>query len=258
LAKKSAVNREKDKFGGYSPAYFLKFIIHNQKHYIMETILSFLSQIRDNNNRAWFEAHKTEYREASDVFNNFVEKLILGIGKFDTSIKGLTIKDCTYRFYRDIRFSPNKMPYKTHFGAYVCPLGKKSGYAGYYFHIEPKGNGFLDGHQLDSGLYGSQPDVLKSVREEIYLNGEAFDKTVREAKRFVLTDDQALKKVPRGYPSDFIYANYLKLKNPCLCMPFDDKFLLSKDLLENTLEAFRSTVSFNTLLNKAVKFAFEE
>ncbi|MDD2611849.1 MAG: DUF2461 domain-containing protein, partial [Bacteroidales bacterium] len=105
----------------------------------MKTILSFLNQISDNNNKSWFDAHKSEYVAANETFNSFIEKLIVGIASFDPSIKGITVKDCTYRFYRDIRFSTNKMPYKTHFGAYICPYGKKSGYAGYYFHIEPKG-----------------------------------------------------------------------------------------------------------------------
>jgi len=224
----------------------------------MKTILSFLSQIQENNNREWFEANKAAYLAANEVFNTFVEHLILGISQFDPSVKGLSVKDCTYRFYRDTRFSSNKMPYKTHFGAYISPYGKKSGYSGYYFHIEPKGNGFLDGHQLDTGLYCPQPNILKSIREEIFLNGEAFDATIREAKGFVLEDNQALKKVPRGYPADFKYSEYLKLKNPCLCKYVDDEFMLSGNLLENTLEAYQKTVSFNTWLNKAVEYALEK
>jgi len=144
----------------------------------MKTILVFLTQIKENNNKAWFDAHKSEYLEANAVFNTFIEKLIVGISNFDPSIKGLTVKDCTYRFYRDTRFSTNKMPYKTHFGAYICPKGKKSGYAGYYFHIEPKRSDFLNGNLLCTGLYGPEPNILKSIREEIFLNGETFENAV--------------------------------------------------------------------------------
>jgi len=223
----------------------------------MKKILHFLSQIRENNTRAWYEEHKAEYLEANALFTAFVEKLILGISEFDPSVRGLTTKDCMYRFYRDTRFSPNKMPFKTHFGAYICPNGKKSGYAGYYFHIEPEDSGYLDGHQLDSGLYGPEPNILKSVREAIFLNGESFEDAVREAQGFVLEDSQALKKVPRGYPADFKYAEYLKMKNPCLCKLVDDDFILSPNLLENTLDAFRKTATFNNLLNKAVEYALE-
>jgi uncharacterized protein (TIGR02453 family) len=223
----------------------------------MKTVLFFLDQIRENNTKVWFEDHRAEYDEANAIFKAFVEKLIVGIGEFDPSVRGLTTKDCMYRFYRDTRFSNNKMPYKTHFGAYVCPHGKKSGYSGYYFHIEPKGSGYLGAHQLDTGLYGPQPNILKSIREELYLNGQVFDAAVKDAAGFVLEDNQALKKVPRGYPADFQYAEYLKLKNPCLYKLVDDDFLLSENLLENTLEAYSRTVSFNSWLNRAVEYALE-
>ncbi len=223
----------------------------------MKQVLTFLKNIRENNSKEWFDSHRDEYMEAHSIFTTFVEKLIAGIGEFDPSVKGLAPKDCMYRFYRDIRFSPNKMPYKTHFGAYVCPHGKKSGYSGYYFHIEPEGNGFLDGHQLDTGLYCPDPKILKSIREEIFLNGETFEKAVMEATGFVVEDSQALKKVPNGYPSDFKYAEYLKLKNPNLCKRIDNDFLLSDHLLENTVAEFKKTFSFNTILNKAIEYALD-
>ncbi|HNW50694.1 MAG TPA: DUF2461 domain-containing protein [Prolixibacteraceae bacterium] len=223
----------------------------------MKQVLTFLKNIRKNNSKEWFDSHRDEYMEAHSIFTTFVEKLIAGIGEFDPSVKGLAPKDCMYRFYRDIRFSPNKMPYKTHFGAYVCPHGKKSGYSGYYFHIEPEGNGFLDGHQLDTGLYCPDPKILKSIREEIFLNGETFEKAVMEATGFVVEDSQALKKVPNGYPSDFKYAEYLKLKNPNLCKRIDNDFLLSDHLLENTVAEFKKTFSFNTILNKAIEYALD-
>ena len=224
----------------------------------MKRVLKFLSQIQVNNTREWFEAHRSEYVEANAVFVAFVEQLIQGISRFDQTISGLKPKDCMFRFYRDIRFSPNKMPFKTHLGAYICQQGKKSPYAGYYFHIEPKGNGFLDGHQLDAGLWGPQPNILKSVREEIMLNGATFEAVLKEASSFVLEDSQALKKVPRGFSADSPWAEYLKLKNPCLCKHLDDPFLLSDRLLENTLEAFSQTVPFNNWLNKAVEYALDE
>ncbi len=223
----------------------------------MQTVLSFLRQISDNNNKVWLDAHKNEYLEASQIFTEFVRKLIAGIGEFDESVKDLTPKDCMYRFNRDTRFSPNKMPYKTHFGAFVCPKGKNSGYSGYYFHIEPEGNGYLGGHQLDTGVYCPEPEVLKSIREEIYFNGDLFDSTIREALGFRVEDSQALKKVPRGYPADFKHAEYLKLKNPCLCKHVGDDFILSQDLLKNTLEAFKMTKEFNSFLNKAISYAKE-
>jgi len=224
----------------------------------MKSILAFLNQIKENNSKEWLDAHRAEYQVATQSFNLLVEQLIAGISEFDSSIKGITVKDCTYRFNRDIRFSANKMPYKTHFGAFICPKGKNSGFSGYYFHIEPTDSGYLNGSMLCTGLYSPQPAVLKSIREEIYLNGDTFEQVVREAKSFVLEDSQALKKVPRGYPADYKYAEYLKIKNPSVYKRVDDAFLLSDNFMENTLAAFRETVSFNIWLNKAVQYAYEE
>lgn len=223
----------------------------------MEKVLLFLKQIKENNNKVWLDANKEAYIDANQTFTTFVAKLIAGIAGFDESVKDLTPKDCMYRFNRDTRFSPNKMPYKTHFGAFICPRGKNSGYSGYYFHIEPEGSGYLGGHQLDTGVYCPEPSLLKSIREEIYFNGEMFDSTVRTASDFVLEDSHALKKVPRGYPADFKYAEYLKLKNPCLCKHLDDEFILSPNLLEHTVDAFKRTFAFNSFLNKAIDYAKE-
>ena len=132
----------------------------------MEDIIRFLEQLRRHNNREWFEANKLWYRDVKARFDGLVARLIDAIAAFDPSVAGLAVKDCTYRIYRDTRFSPNKEPYKTHFGAYFCPRGKKSGYAGYYFHVEPQGDGLIGGHLLSAGLYMPEPNVLKSVRDE--------------------------------------------------------------------------------------------
>lgn len=223
----------------------------------MKHVIDFLSRIIENNNREWYEAHKAEYVEANAIFADFTEQLIKGISTFDPTVNGLKPKDCMFRFYRDIRFSPNKMPFKNHFGAYICQGGRKSPFAGYYFHVEPKGSGYLDGNLLAAGLYGPQPNVLKSVREEIMLNGATFDASLKEASGFILDDSQALKNVPRGFPADSPWVDYLKLKNPCLIKNFDDDFLLSDDLLERTLDAFRPTLNFNNWLNKAVEYALD-
>ena len=100
----------------------------------METILSFLRNLEANNNKPWFDTHKSEYQEARAHFNAIVERLIEGIAAFDSSVRGVGIKESTYRIHKDMRFSRDGRPYKTHFGAFICRGGKKSGYSGYYIH----------------------------------------------------------------------------------------------------------------------------
>lgn len=214
----------------------------------MKEILDFLSELKQNNNREWFEANKERYKLLQEQFNALTQQLIDGIVLFDPSVKGVTVKDCTYRIYRDVRFSPNKEPYKTHMGAYVCPGGKKSGLAGYYFHIEPE-------HSiLAVGLHCPEPNVLKSVRDEIEDNGAEFLAAIRKAKGFVLDETVKLQRVPKGFPATSEYAEYLKLKE------FDLITSLTVDdhLLETSLKQFKLAKGFNDLLNKAVRYAHEE
>ena len=101
----------------------------------MKRVLEYLRNLAANNNKVWFDAHKDEYLLAKKVFEDFTEQLIAKVEAFDPTVKGLTVKDCTYRIYRDVRFSKDKSPYKTHMGCYICRGGKKSGYSGYYFHV---------------------------------------------------------------------------------------------------------------------------
>lgn len=213
----------------------------------MEKTLSFLTDLKLNNNREWFEQNRQRYKEVQEEFNSFTEKLIDGITLFDPSVKGVSVKECTYRIYRDLRFSPNKEPYKEHIGAYICPQGKKSGYAGYYFHIEPNNS------ILAVGLHCPEPKILKSVREEIYDNGDEFQKAIELAKGFEVDTTNSLKRTPKGYPSDTKYDEYLRLKNYDLIKPIT----LQDNLLDYCIEEFRQCVRINNILNKAVKYAME-
>ena len=133
----------------------------------MKEIITFLQELQHNNNREWFTANKARYVAAQTRFNSFVDELIGEICRFDDSVLGLTAKDCTYRIYRDVRFSADKSPYKTHMGAFICPGGKKSGYSGYYFHIGTGGDGYPYGHMLATGDYCHDPKALQIIREDI-------------------------------------------------------------------------------------------
>ena len=98
----------------------------------MKQVLRFLRSLSRHNDRAWFEAHRADYLKARATVDSLAERLIGGIRSFDDTIGPLTVSDCTYRIYRDVRFSKDKSPYKTHMGVFVNRGGKKSGYGGYY------------------------------------------------------------------------------------------------------------------------------
>ena len=157
-------------------------------------IFQFLKDLSANNNRDWFNEHRAEYETARVEFENFLATVIARISLFDESIRGIQPKDCTYRIYRDTRFSTDKTPYKIHFGGYINAKGKKSDHCGYYVHLQPAGS------MLAGGSLCLPSNVLKAVRQSIYDNIEEFvvpddffaqpdmleqiDKVFRQFKRF--------------------------------------------------------------------------
>ena len=224
----------------------------------MKKVLEFLNNLQQNNYREWFEDNKPVYKEAQAIFNDTVNKLIAGISSFDPSIAKLSAKDCTFRIYRDVRFSKDKNPYKTHMGAFISPYGRGSGYSGYYFHVEAEGANYIGGNILSTGVYRPEPAALKSIREEIFLNGDEFQETIFKANNFKIETGEALKRVPGGYPSEFKYADYLKLKNYFLTRYVVDSWMTSPDLIERSVQEYRTTKEFHDLLNKAISYAFEK
>lgn len=223
----------------------------------MKIVLDYLNELQQNNNKEWFDKHKAEYKQAQNVFNSFVQKIIEGIASFDPSVSNLTIKDCTYRIYRDIRFSKDKTPYKTHMGAYIAPKGKNAGFSGYYFHLEAKDANYIGGHMLSSGVYMPEPRVLKSIREEIMLNGEEFVRLAHSAQGFSMEMSDALKRVPTGFSSESPFSDYFKLKNYFMTKKFDDSFILEKNSHDMVIDEFKKTLLFNNLINRCIDYAYE-
>lgn len=221
----------------------------------MKQVVDFLSELSLNNNKEWFDGHKDQYLKALEQFHTFTEQLIDGIASFHEEIGNLSIKDCTYRIYRDLRFSKDKTPYKTHMGAYICPGGKKSGQAGYYFHLEPGTKNKSSNHFMASGLWHPAPGVLKSVRDDILYDAQPYLESVRKADGWIIDYDESLKRVPRGYPADSRYENLFRLKNHLLARNMEDKNLYDKNLLKNVLSEFKKTCTFVTLLNRSVIYA---
>lgn len=219
----------------------------------MKEIIAFLDQLMRNNNRDWFNEHKVEFMEIQHRFHEFSLKLMEGVAAFDPDVYGLELKDCTYRIYRDIRFSSDKRPYKNHLGCYICKGGKKSGNAGYYFHVEPPEADYIGANILAAGMYAPTKELLAQLRHEIVYDGEMLEKAVKKAKGFVLGDK--LKKVPNGYPADSPYAEYLKLKDFSLCKNIPDNILFGDNdkLLDYVLKQFKTVKDYNHWLNEAAE-----
>ena len=134
---------------------------------LQPTTMKFLKDLQKNNNKPWFEKNRAVYEDAKADFASFIQTLIDIHGKKDKRIKELKAKDCMFRINRDVRFAKDKSPYKNNLAPALTSGGKKSVYAGYYFHCQP-GEAFAGG-----GLWVPMPADLKKVRQEIdYCFGE--------------------------------------------------------------------------------------
>ena len=218
----------------------------------METIkkstLDYLKTISKNNNRDWFLENKLKYNEARGNFETFVHELINEIIIFEPLLKGLEVKSCVYRFNRDIRFSNDKSPYKTHFGAFIVRGGKKNGdkLAGYYFHIEP-GKSIIAG-----GAYMPPAPWLSAIREKIDDDPSGIREIIHNkdfVKYFGKIDGERLKKAPKGYPSDHPDIELLKMKSYLVFNEVKDSFAISNELFKHTISVFKAMKPLNDFLN---------
>jgi uncharacterized protein (TIGR02453 family) len=227
-------------------------ILNNKKLIAMETIISFLQDLKDNNNRDWFHENKSRYEEAKSEFETIVAGVIKGISNFDSDIGLLKPKDCVFRIYRDVRFSKNKDPYKINMGAAFSKGGRKSKHAGYYLHIEPD-NSFIGG-----GKWQPEPDILKSIRYEIFNSPEDFKKIIFN-KDFVnlfgeLSGDK-LKRPPKGFPPDFEEIELVKFKSYIAGTSIPANKITRLKFTPFVVDAFRQMKPFIGFLNKCVDHA---
>lgn len=213
-------------------------------------VIDFLTDLKANNNREWFAEHKDSYVKAKDNFEAFISELIPQLSSLEEEFAHLKTKDTLFRIYRDVRFSPNKNPYKTQFSAYFCKGGKNSELAGYYLHIEPD-NFFVGG-----GVYMPPADLLKKIRQEIDYNGEEFlqivgDKAFKE--KFGELTGEKLKTTPKGYSADNPSIEFLKMKGFVASCQFAKEQVLAPNFDEQLMHSFLAMKPLINFLNRAIE-----
>jgi len=216
----------------------------------MKTVIDFLSELKDNNNRDWFNENKPRFQEAKLEFEALVNSLINGVAKFDPSVAGLEPKNCVFRIYRDVRFSKDKSPYKTNMGGFIAKGGRKGGFAGYYIHIDPEESFIAGGNHMPT------PEKLKKIRQEVMYNIDEF-KNILHASDFVKyfgeMEGEKLKKPPRDFPADFADIDLLKFKSFTVIQRIATNTIIKNNFKNNCLSVFEAMSEFNGFLNKAVE-----
>jgi len=221
---------------------------------LQTSTLQFLKQLKKNNNKEWFDANRKQYEAAKADFTALVQNVIDDFCKTDTSLASLSAKNCMFRINRDIRFSKDKSPYKTNFGASINTGGKKSLKAGYYLHIEP-GQSFIGG-----GVYDPFPDVLKKVRQEVDYNFEEFKNIINNkkfktvyAKGLSKDGELSLTRPPKGYDENNPAIEYIKLKSFIAIAPLTDVQLTDKKFASIVIKAFEALHPLIVFLNNALE-----
>ena len=217
----------------------------------MHLMMSYLSDLKANNNREWYHKNKSRLREAEAAFEQLLSRLIFSIGQADSSVLHNNPKDLTFKLVRDTRFSHDKSPYNPAFRAHIGPAGKLPVPCGYYISLSPDGGSFLGG-----GLFASMfRDATSMVRDCIAEHGEELEAIIKNeafSAHFEI-QGEALKKIPPGYDPNHPQAEFLKHKSWYLEYAIKNDALENEDrFIEQAAQVFLLMKPFNAYLNQAL------
>ncbi|MFE3869231.1 DUF2461 domain-containing protein [Flavobacterium sp. LS2P90] len=214
--------------------------------------LQFLEDLKANNNRDWFLENKKRYEVFKKDLHQLIADLLDAMKPLDPSLEMLEVKNCTFRINRDIRFSKDKSPYKSHVGIWISSGAKGMNRSGYYIQIE-KGASFIAG-----GLYCPEAEDLKKMRKEIayfhddleaILNEKEFKK---EFNNFDRNEKNTLKNPPRGYEKDHPAIELLKLKSFESTQRIDISEVTKKDFVATVSKKLITLKPLNDFINRAL------
>lgn len=219
---------------------------------IIRHTLTFLHDLNLHNDRTWFEENRGRYESTRQQFTDFVSQIIRKVGIFDSELDTLQPRDCMFRLNRDIRFSNDKRPYKTNYGAGFNAGGKKANTAGFYLHIEP-GKSFAGG-----GLWMPPAEDLAKLRQEIDYNLADFESILKN-KKFIVSFPEGLetydmlKRPPKGYDADNPAIEYLKRKSFTVSRMLTDEEVIAPGFLKQLIGLYKSLYPFTSFLNEAIR-----
>ena len=215
--------------------------------------VQFLRDLRKNNSKTWFDAHRTTYETCcKEPMFDFVRGIGEGLKKIaPRMVADPRINGSVYRINRDIRFSKIKIPYKTNVASIFWPEGgAKHGSAGYYFHLEP------EKVVIAGGLYAPEAPALHKIRESIAKNSRKFQKIITAPafiRAFGALTGQSLKRPPRGFDTDHPAIEFLKMKQYLVYIERKlGRDVHTRRILTKTLELYLTMTPLIRFLNAAI------
>ncbi|MGV3539866.1 MAG: DUF2461 domain-containing protein [Rufibacter sp.] len=213
------------------------------KKHLEPTTLDFIRDLRQNNQRDWFEQNRKRYDAARQDFIDFLTTLLKSASAFEPALEGQQPKDLMFRIYRDVRFSNDKRPYKDHICAYMAEGGRKTINPGFYLHISPGDQSFLAG-----GVWMPPAPELKAIRQEIDYNYQELQGLLENPefkKYFKGLEGEKLKTTPKGYDPENPAIALLRHKSWNASYRFSDKVVTSDQFYEEVLGAMKAVKPVN-------------
>lgn len=200
----------------------------------------FLKDLEKHNDRDWFTENKKRYQLEHDEIIEFADALLVKMNEHDL-IETPTGKKSLYRIYRDVRFSKDKSPYKTHWaGGFKRATKHRRG--GYFFHIKPGGQSFIAG-----GFWAPNKDDLQRIREEIATDASELRAVIADptfVSTFETLDGEQLKTSPKGFDKEHPDVDLLRYKQFIFSKNFSDEEVLSADFADLANETFKAMRPF--------------
>ncbi len=216
----------------------------------MKEVFQFLKDLSQNNNREWFRQNKERYEAVKQKTDELASLLIALVSEVDPRASLLSVGDCTYRIYRDTRFSADKSPYKTHIGIFVNPpLGKKGETLGYYFHLEPEASMVL------CGTAWIPPAALKPIRQSIVDEIDEYREIVEDPefrKCFPILGFDKLKTAPKGFDKEWEFIDYIRPRNFGAEADVPDSFYDMKGLADRLRPYLKQAFRYNRFINYTI------
>jgi uncharacterized protein (TIGR02453 family) len=209
-------------------------------------LFQFLTELKDNNDREWFQANKARYEEqARDPFLRLIADLRPGFEKINPKIvvDPSPTRGSMMRIYRDIRFSADKSPYKLNLAAHFRHArAKEDAVPGYYIHLEPQSS------MMGAGIWHPEPRAVQKIRNAIAANPKRWRAVRAKHEMF----GESLKRAPAGYALDHPLIEDLKRKDFAVSLKLDDSEVCGTKLLRIVLDRFSTAAPFVEFLTEAV------
>ena len=213
----------------------------------LPTLNAFLTELKFNNSKAWFDENRGSYQVLRQEFVSFMNEVITGVTRIDPSVAAVRAQDTLFRINRDVRFAKDKAPYKTIFSAAISPGGRHSSLPLYYIQIGP------DESFVGGGVHFPQPDDLRVIRDYIERYPEKANTLLEHP---VLTQsfgglarEGVLQRFPRGFGEA---SELLKFKSFTVSADFEA--VAQHDLVAFVIDRCQAMQPLHAWLREALSY----